>query len=95
MPGGPIIDHTAYFKSFCSIAKAYMQAKNILIATGGRAQVPPIEGKEHTIISDQVLDLPKRPDRWVHTSASLALSCVGAYALHCCVDVQLICSQHD
>ena len=42
---------------------AYMQAKNILIATGGRATVPPIEGKEHTIISDQVLDLPKKPNK--------------------------------
>lgn len=42
---------------------AYMQAKNILIATGGRAVVPPIEGKEHTIISDQILDLPKRPNK--------------------------------
>ena len=40
-----------------------VQAKNILIATGGRAIVPPIEGKELTIISDQVLDLPKKPER--------------------------------
>ena len=40
-----------------------VQAKNILIATGGRALVPPIEGKELTIISDQVLDLPKKPER--------------------------------
>lgn len=43
--------------------RAHMQAKNILIATGGRALVPPIEGKEHTIISDQILDLPKRPNK--------------------------------
>ncbi|KAL3141448.1 hypothetical protein ABBQ32_005016 [Trebouxia sp. C0010 RCD-2024] len=40
-------------------------AKNILIATGGRAVVPPIEGKEHTIISDQILDLPKKPSKLV------------------------------
>ncbi|DBB10474.1 TPA: hypothetical protein ACH3X3_002016 [Trebouxia sp. C0006] len=40
-------------------------AKNILIATGGRAIVPPIQGKELTIISDQVLDLPKKPERLV------------------------------
>ena len=40
-----------------------VQAKNILIATGGRAMVPPIEGKDLTIISDQVLDLPKKPER--------------------------------
>ena len=45
-----------------------MQAKNILIATGGRAQVPPIEGKEHTMISDQILDLPKKPERWAWLS---------------------------
>ena len=54
-----------------------LQAKNILIATGGRAQVPPIEGKEHTIISDQVLDLPKRPDRYVLVSL-----CPASFA--CC-----------
>lgn len=31
-----------------------VQAKNILIATGGRAVKLPIEGAEHAIISDQV-----------------------------------------
>jgi len=46
------------------LAGLAVQAKNILIATGGRAIVPPIEGKEYTIISDQVLDLPKKPERY-------------------------------
>ena len=49
----------------------HVQAKNILIATGGRALVPPIEGKEHTIISDQVLDLPKKPSKYVTSSWTL------------------------
>ena len=31
-----------------------LQARNILVAVGGRPTVPPIEGAEHTIISDQV-----------------------------------------
>lgn len=40
-----------------------MQAKNILIATGAKAQKLPIEGAEHAIISDHVLDLPERPGK--------------------------------
>ena len=32
-----------------------MQARNILIATGARAFVSPIEGAEHSIISDEVI----------------------------------------
>ena len=32
---------------------ACLQARNILVAVGGRPTVPPIEGAEHTIISDQ------------------------------------------
>lgn len=40
-----------------------MQAKNILIATGAKAKKLPIEGAEHAIISDHVLDLPSRPQK--------------------------------
>ena len=52
-----------------------MQARNILIAVGGRAIVPPIEGKEHTIISDQVLDLPKKPSRYA------AAACINKHTV--------------
>ena len=38
-------------------------AKYILIATGGAPSVPPIEGKEHTIVSDHILVLPKKPEK--------------------------------
>lgn len=40
-----------------------MQAKHILIATGAKATKLPIEGAEHAIISDHVLDLPERPNK--------------------------------
>ena len=36
-----------------------VQAKNILIAVGGRAFRAPIEGAEHAITSDDILVLPK------------------------------------
>lgn len=35
------------------------QAKNILIAVGGRAFKAPIDGAEHAITSDDILVLPK------------------------------------
>ncbi|KAL3151737.1 hypothetical protein ABBQ38_012716 [Trebouxia sp. C0009 RCD-2024] len=38
-------------------------AKTILIATGGRAVKLPIDGAEHAIISDEVLNLPSRPKK--------------------------------
>lgn len=40
-----------------------MQARHILIATGAKAHKLPIEGAEHSIISDQVLDLPEKPKK--------------------------------
>lgn len=40
-----------------------LQAKTILIATGGRAVKLPIDGAEHAIISDEVLNLPSRPKK--------------------------------
>ena len=36
-----------------------MQAKHILVAVGGRAVQIPIEGAEHSIISDDILELEK------------------------------------
>ena len=38
-------------------------AKNILIATGGKASVPDIEGKEHVVTSDDMFDLNPFPKR--------------------------------
>ena len=40
-----------------------VQAKNILIAVGGKPTKLPIEGAEHAIVSDNVLDLPERPKK--------------------------------
>ena len=40
-----------------------MQTRHILIATGAKAHKLPIEGAEHSIISDHVLDLPERPKK--------------------------------
>ncbi len=40
------------------------QAKNILIATGGAAILPPIEGaREHAITSDEVINLKDFPQK--------------------------------
>ena len=36
-----------------------LQAKHILVAVGGRAVQIPIEGAEHSIISDDILELEK------------------------------------
>ena len=38
-------------------------AKNILIATGGKASVPDIQGKEHVVTSDDMFDLNPFPKR--------------------------------
>lgn len=38
---------------------AALQAKHILVAVGGRAVQIPIEGAEHSIISDDILELEK------------------------------------
>ena len=40
-----------------------LQAKTILIATGGRAVMLPIDGAEHAIISDEILNLPSLPKK--------------------------------
>lgn len=45
-----------------------MQARNILIATGGRAHVPKFEGSELCIISDNALEVQQVRQRqgvWV------------------------------
>lgn len=41
----------------------WLQAKTILIATGGRAVKLPVDGAEHAIISDEVLNLPSLPKK--------------------------------
>ena len=41
------------------------RAKHILIATGGTASVPEIDGREHVIVSDAVFDLEPFPQRLV------------------------------
>jgi hypothetical protein len=56
------------------------QAANILIATGARAFVPPIEGAEHAIISDDILDLPELPRKIaVIGGGYIALEFAGIY----------------
>ena len=45
------------------VAGQQFTAKNILIATGGKASVPDIEGKEHVVTSDDMFDLSPFPKR--------------------------------
>ncbi len=53
-------------------------AKYILIATGGRPADPQIPGKEHSISSDDVFWLSKRPGKTLVVGASyIALECGG------------------
>lgn len=39
-----------------------ISAKNILIATGGRPFIPNVSGSEHVITSNEVFDLPEKPN---------------------------------
>jgi thioredoxin reductase (NADPH) len=53
-------------------------AKYILLATGGRPADPGIPGKEHTISSDDIFWLKKRPGRTLCVGASyISLECAG------------------
>ena len=40
-----------------------VQVRNILVATGSKAQKIPIDGNEHGIISDEILALDRLPQR--------------------------------
>ena len=56
------------------------QAKNILIAVGGRATKLPIPGAEHAIISDDILDLPELPKKLAIVGGGyIALEFAGIY----------------
>src|SRR5262249_32623041 len=56
-------------------------AKHILIATGGKAELPAIPGIEHVITSDEALDLPKLPKRMVITGGGyIAVEFAGIFA---------------
>lgn len=46
-----------------SYACSALQTKNILIAVGGKPYVLPIPGAEHTITSDEALELAERPQK--------------------------------
>ena len=50
------------------------------MATGARAFVPPIEGAEHAIISDDILDLPELPGKIAVVGGGyIALEFAGIY----------------
>ena len=50
------------------------------MATGARAFVPPIEGAEHAIISDDILNLPELPGRIAVVGGGyIALEFAGIY----------------
>lgn len=56
-------------------ACGFFQAKNILVATGSAAMIPPIEaGKDFAITSDHILNLDELPRKCVFTSPALACS---------------------
>lgn len=56
-----------------------MTAENILISTGGKPYLPPIEGAELAITSNEIFDLPKFPQRLVINGAgyiALEFACI-------------------
>ena len=56
-----------------------LQAKNILIAVGGRAVRLPFEGAEHAIISDDILELEAVPKKLIVIGSGyigLEFSCI-------------------
>jgi len=58
--------------------KEVVTAKYILIATGGRPADPEIPGKEHTISSDDIFWLKKKPGKTLCVGASyISLECAG------------------
>jgi len=62
------------------IVLTHMQAKNILIAVGGRATKLTIPGAEHAIISDDILDLPELPKKLAIVGGGyIALEFAGIY----------------
>lgn len=56
-----------------------ISAKTILIATGGRPALPPFEGAEHMIVSDDIFDLEEQPDSIICVGGgyiSLEFACI-------------------
>jgi glutathione reductase (NADPH) len=56
-----------------------LTAENILISTGGKPYLPPIEGAELAITSNEIFDLPEFPDRLVINGAgyiALEFACI-------------------
>ncbi len=45
------------------VGSSHYEAKRILLATGSRPFVPPIEGKEHGWVSDDIFSMPRLPKR--------------------------------
>ena len=65
-----------------------MQAKNILVATGSFASKIPIEGAEHAITSDEILNLEALPEKCI-PSPQLCFCGLPAisYVDHACLSV--------
>ena len=62
-----------------NIGGKLVTAENILIATGGRPNIPDIPGAEHVITSDDIFDLPQLPGRVVIEGAgfiALEFACI-------------------
>ena len=57
--GQPVQDRPSWVSQW----SARTQAKNILLAVGTKSIVPPIEGAEHTVTSDGILDLKECPKK--------------------------------
>jgi glutathione reductase (NADPH) len=58
-----------------------IRAKHMLVATGGKAELPAIPGIEHVITSDEALDLAKLPRRMIITGGGyIAVEFAGIFA---------------
>ncbi|MBL8838034.1 MAG: glutathione-disulfide reductase [Alphaproteobacteria bacterium] len=78
-----IVEGRARFvdRSRVDVGGRVMSARHILVATGGRPELPDIPGIEHAITSDEALDLPRLPRRAVVVGGGyIAVEFAGIFA---------------
>lgn len=78
-----IVEGRARFidRSRVDVGGRTLSARHILIATGGRPDLPAIPGIEHAITSDEALDLPRLPRRAVIVGGGyIAVEFAGIFA---------------
>ncbi len=63
---------TVIGKGLVRVDDQQLQARHVLIATGGKPFVPDIPGREHVLISDDLFSLPDFVRSWLRGDAALS-----------------------